>query len=102
MEQIKTKTHFMLRIEHPVRDYKTWKKAFDSNPAQRREGGVLSYRISRLIDNQSQVFIDLEFGSQEQMEKFHGVLQTLWTKVNGKLIDNPKGYPTVIVEEEKS
>src|SRR5689334_15632455 len=89
---------FLLRIEHPVRDFASWKKVFDSDPGHRKHGGVLRYRIYHLITDPNHVFIDLEFNDKQTMEKFLGVLQSLWAKVDGKLIDGPKSYSTKMIE----
>lgn len=91
-------TKFMLRIEHPVRDFISWKKTFDGDPGHRKQGGVLRYRIYTLLPNPNYVFVDLEFDDQQKMERFWEILQALWAKVDGKLIDSPKAYSTKIVE----
>lgn len=100
MDYPKTKNSeiFVLRIEHPVRDFATWKKTFDSDPGHRRQGGVQRYRIGHLIDKPNHIFIDLEFTDQQSMDRFLAILQTLWAKVDGKLIDGPKSYSTKVVE----
>ena len=51
----------ILRIEHAVSDYGTWKAAFDSDPAGRAQSGVRRYRIMRPVDDPHYVMIDLEF-----------------------------------------
>jgi hypothetical protein len=38
---------YILRIEHPVPDYDTWKASFDSDPIGRERSGVRRYRILR-------------------------------------------------------
>jgi len=49
----------VLRIEHGVRDYDTWKAAFDSDPAGRAAGGVRRYSIARPSDDPGHVIVDL-------------------------------------------
>src|SRR5690349_4779898 len=90
---------FMLRIEHQVMDFATWKQAFDNDPANRRQGGVVRYRITSLINNPNYVVIDLEFETIERLETFFVLLQKIWTKVDGKIIDGHKTHLLSIVEE---
>lgn len=42
-----------LQIEHEVRDFATWKEAFDSDPLDRSASGVRSFRISRPLDKRT-------------------------------------------------
>jgi hypothetical protein len=67
-----------LRIEHPIRDYETWKAAFERDPAGRQRGGVRRYRILRPIDDPHYVMIDLDFDSVSQAKAFLVALHTLW------------------------
>ena len=41
----------ILQIEHGVRDYDAWRRAFDNDPIDRKRGGVLRYRILRPKDD---------------------------------------------------
>ena len=95
------KGNFMLRIEHQVMDFATWKQAFDNDPANRRQGGVVRYRVNRLINNPNYVVIDLEFETIERLESFLALLQKIWPKVEGKIIDSPKAHSFAIVEAGK-
>ena len=45
----------ILHIEHPIRDFDTWKKAFESDPAGREKGGVRSYQVFRPVDDPNYV-----------------------------------------------
>lgn len=42
-----------LRIEHKVSTYDAWKKAFDSDPINRRRSGVKRYRIYQPVDEEN-------------------------------------------------
>jgi hypothetical protein len=81
---------FLLQIEHPVPDYKGWKKAFDSDPLNRKASGVLHYTISRPVDNPLYVLIELEFEQLKEAEAMHASLKKLWTNVEGKVMTNPR------------
>jgi hypothetical protein len=67
-----------LRIEHPIRDYDTWKAAFERDPAGRRKGGVRRYRILRPTDDPNYVMIDLDFDTVGEAEAFLAALHRVW------------------------
>jgi heme-degrading monooxygenase HmoA len=60
----------MLVIQHPVKDFQVWKKAFDSDPAGRAQNGVTRHAIYRPLDDPNYVIVTLEFSSREQAQKF--------------------------------
>jgi hypothetical protein len=68
----------VLQIEHPVRDFETWKAAFDSDPAHREAGGVRSYQIYRPVDDPNYIAVDLAFDDRGQAEAFKLGLEALW------------------------
>ena len=74
-----------LQIEHLVRDYDTWKQAFDSDPVGRRQGGVRSYRISRLVEEPLHVLIELDFESVDEAASFAERLRAMWADVGERL-----------------
>jgi len=79
-----------LRIEHPVRDYDAWRRAFDGDPAGRKAGGVRRFEVLRAVDDPNYVLIDLEFDSTTEAEAFLGRLRTIWSRVQGTLIVDPR------------
>jgi len=87
-----------LRIEHPVPDFDGWKKAFDSDPAQRKQSGVRRYRIFRPIDNPNLVTIDLDFDHASEAEAFLDALRVLWRRVEGKVVGSPRAQVLETVE----
>lgn len=68
----------VLQIEHPVRDFETWKAAFDRDPVRREASGVRRYHIYRPIDDPAYVAVDLEFDSRGEAEAFKVALEELW------------------------
>jgi hypothetical protein len=80
----------VLQIEHLVPDFAGWKKAFDSDPVDRKQSGVRAYRIFRTTDNPNYVIIELEFDNLPEAEKMLGNLKKLWSQVEGKVIMNPQ------------
>ena len=57
----------IVQIDHRVRDYDAWKRAFDDDPVGREQGGVRRYRIARLADDPNHVVIDLEFDDADRV-----------------------------------
>jgi len=68
----------ILQIEHPVRDFETWKAAFDSEAARREMGGVRQYEIHRPVDDPRYIAVDLAFDSRGEAEAFKLGLEALW------------------------
>ena len=68
----------ILHIEHPIRDFATWKKAFESDPAGRERSGVRRYQILRPVDDPNYVMIDLDFDSTTTAEAFLATMREVW------------------------
>ncbi len=68
----------LIQLEHPVRDYASWKAAFDGDPVKRVAGGVRRYRILRLVDDPAYVAVDLEFDDRAKALLFLDALRRLW------------------------
>ena len=80
----------ILRIEHPVLDYPSWKRAFDGDPAGRKAAGVRRFQVMRAVDDPNYVLIDLEFDSTDKAEALLGRMRSIWGHVTGSLITDPK------------
>jgi len=80
----------ILQIEHKVPNFEGWKKAFESDPINRKKSGVHHYRISRPIDDPNYVIIDLEFDNLKDAENTLSALRDLWKDVEGKVMMNPQ------------
>lgn len=89
---------YTLSIEHPVPDYESWKEAFDSDPIGRKKMKVRSYQISRYLDKPNYVVINLEFDSLSDAEAALAALRTLWSRVEGSIMTNPKVQILEIME----
>jgi hypothetical protein len=89
---------YILRIEHPVPSYESWKKTFDSDPVDRARSGVRRYQVSRPVDNPNYVLIDLEFDTATQAEALLAAMRTVWKRVEGTLIMSPQVKITEVVE----
>ena len=79
-----------LRIEHKVPNFDGWKKAFDSDPIDRRKSGIKRYHIYRADDDPLYVIIDLEFDNLSDAQRTLTALRKLWEKVEGSVIFSPK------------
>lgn len=80
-----------LRVEHPVGNYESWKKMFDSDPVGRQRSGVRRYRILRPTDDPNYVMIDLEFDGRKEAENMKSALRSLWNSPEAqKVMQNPK------------
>ena len=75
----------VLSIEHAVRDFDAWKRAFDSDPVGREQNGVRRYRVLRAVDDPNFVVIELEFDSAAAAAAFAGKLRDLWGRVTDEL-----------------
>jgi hypothetical protein len=88
-----------LQIEHVVRDYESWKAAFDSDPVGREEGGVRSYRILRPADDPRFVIVDLEFATIQEAEAFRRKLRQMWDDIDARLgLESPRARIVDVVE----
>jgi hypothetical protein len=73
---------FTLKIEHPIRDFETWKAAFDRDPVGRKQAGVRRYRVFRPQDDPKYVVIDLDFDQAAGARAFLEILQTVWSRAD--------------------
>lgn len=64
-----------LHIEHPITSYDAWKTAFDLFAERRTEAGVRAHRISRPVDDEHYVVVDLDFDTAEQATRFLSFLR---------------------------
>lgn len=88
-----------LRIEHRISSFDGWKKAFESDPINRKKSGVNRYRIYRPSDNEDFVIIELDFDNLEQAQATHTALQNIFPNIEGKLIFEVQMKFLYIIEE---
>ena len=93
----------ILHIEHPIREFDTWKKAFESDPAGRERSGVRRYQILRPIDNPNYVMIDLNFESIMAAEAFLATMREVWQSAAAApaLTGNPQTRIVEVVESKE-
>lgn len=92
----------ILHIEHPVLDYDRWKTTFDKDPVGRKKLGVRRYRIARAVDTPNLVMIDLEFETTAEAERLLAALQEVWARLEGTLIQTPKGRIFDVTEVQET
>ena len=92
----------ILRMEHPIHDFASWKAAFDSDPIGRERSGVRRYQIYRPIDDPNYVMIDLEFDDAKAAEKMAAALQQLWQRVTAEGLIGSQQLRMVEVIESKT
>jgi hypothetical protein len=88
----------VVRIEHSVPDFDKWKRAFDSDPADRKGSGVRRYQILRLHDDPNYVLIDLEFDTAEKAGAFLLAMERIWNGPAKAVMQNPRARIADLVE----
>jgi hypothetical protein len=59
-----------LRIKHKVRDYGTWKEAFDGFVETRKKGGEKSYWICQADNDPNNLDVTFEWDNEENARNF--------------------------------
>lgn len=89
----------ILRIQHAVPNFERWKRAFDSDPVDRKASGVRRYHIHRSLTDPNFVMIDLEFDTAAAAERLLENLRHLWAGPGAALMQNPTAW---IIENVES
>ena len=89
---------YILRIEHPVPDFDVWKRAFDGDPAARKQSGVRRHRVLRPVDDPDYAMVDLEFDTLGEAEAMLVALRRLWGVVGGRIMADPSARIVEVVE----
>lgn len=87
-----------LRIQHSVPDFDGWKRAFDSDPADRKGSGVRRYLVSRSVDDPNLVMIDLHFDSNDQARGLLATMEGIWLGPGKDVMRNPQAWIIDTVE----
>lgn len=82
----------ILRIQHAVPDYEAWKRAFDSDPMDRKGAGVRHYQVYRALGEPNLIMIDLEFEALEAAERMLEGLHQLWRGPGGAVMRDPRAW----------
>ncbi len=88
-----------LRIEHRISNFDGWRKAFDSDPINRKKSGVKRYRIYQPADNVDFVIIELDFDNIEHAVVTQSAIQKIFPNIEGKLVFDIRMKFLNIIEE---
>jgi hypothetical protein len=93
----------ILHIEHAIRDFASWKKAFESDPAGRPRSGVRCYQILQPVDDPNYVMIDLYFESRTSAENFLAAMRQVWQSATAApvLVGGPQTRIVEVVESKE-
>jgi hypothetical protein len=87
-----------VRIQHSVPSFEGWKRAFDSDPADRRGSGVRQYSVFRSVDDPKLVMIDLSFDSIDEARGFLATMERIWLGPGKDVMQNPEAFIVDTVE----
>jgi len=90
----------ILRIQHSVPSFEGWKRAFDSDPVDRKGSGVRRYVVHRSIADPNFVMIDLELDSMAEAERLLQKLRDLWSGPGKAVMQNPEAWIVETVESK--
>lgn len=90
----------ILRIQHAVPDFENWKRAFKSDPLDRKASGVKDYRLYRSVAEPNLVMIDLDFDTLEEAEGMLERLHALWAGPGESVMRSPQAWIVETVESE--
>jgi len=87
-----------LRIQHSVPNFEGWKRAFDSDPMDRKGSGVRRYHLHRSVADPNLVMIDLELDTVAEADRLLEKLRHLWAGPGGAVMRNPEAWVVETVE----
>lgn len=90
----------ILRIQHAVPNFETWKAAFDRDPMDRKDSGVRRYDVYRTTADPNLVMIDLELDTQQEANALLERLRQLWSGPGGTVMRNPEAWVLDHVESK--
>jgi hypothetical protein len=90
-----------LRIQHHVPNFEGWRRAFDSDPMDRKGSGVRRYHVHRSTADPHLVMIDLEFDAVAQAEAMLQRLRQLWAGPGGAVMRDPEAWIVETVESKQ-
>jgi len=93
----------VLQIEHPVRDFETWKVAFDGGQERREAGGVRRHQVYRPVDDPRYIAVDLEFDNRDEAEAFKMGLEEMWRSPQASRVlgGTPRARVIDVVESKR-
>ena len=89
-----------LHIQHSVPNFDGWKRAFESDPMDRKGSGVRRYHVHRAVADPSFVMIDLDFDTLGEAEVMLEKLRQLWAGPGGAVMRNPEAWIVETLESK--
>jgi hypothetical protein len=88
----------VIHYEHPVADFNAWKQVFDSDPLDRHQSKVRTYRVEREARDGAEdlVLVDLEFDQRDDAEQMLERLREIWGRVD--VMHDPTAHIAELVE----
>ncbi len=88
----------ILRIQHAVPNFENWKRAFESDPMDRKGSGVRRFEIYRPVNDPNFVMIDLHLDTLADARTLLEKLRHLWEGPGGAVMRNPEAWILETVE----
>jgi hypothetical protein len=90
-----------LQILNQVRDFDTWKAAFDSYERFRADNGVRRYRVLRSVAEPGRVVVHLDFDTDEDATAFLPRLARIWAtpRSHEELVDHTEPELLTLVSD---
>jgi uncharacterized protein (DUF1330 family) len=77
---------------HKVKDYKAWKKGFDSALSIRKAGGEKSFRIFRLDNDENNILLQFEWDNLKNARKYFESSELQKAMQQAGVLDKPDVY----------
>ena len=90
----------ILHIQHAVPDFDSWKRAFDSDPMDRKGSRVRRYHVHRSVADRNFVMIDLEFDTLAEAERLLDKLRQMWAGPGAAVMRNPEAWIIETIESK--
>jgi hypothetical protein len=91
-----------LRIQHAVPSFDNWKRAFESDPVDRKGAGVRRYRILRPVGDPNFVMVDLDLDTLGEAEALLQKLQRLWSGPGQAVMQGPEAWIVETIESTET
>jgi hypothetical protein len=79
----------MLIVRHKVKDFATWKKAFDGHAAAQKQAGLTKPRLFRSADDHNEVVILFDMKDVAAAKKLAGSEDLKSTMKSAGVVDQP-------------
>lgn len=88
-----------VQVQHEVKDFDAWKRAFDRDPLRRGRGGVVRHVMYRAVGKPTFVLVQLEFTKREDADAYLMELERMLPTVDAAIGFGPEPPKAWILEE---